>query len=237
MTWPPAPPPPPPSLPPPGWYPDPSGNASHRWWDGVRWSEHVGTPPPTIESRPLIVTPTGTMELAGWWRRFGGYVLDAVIVGVPQLIVSFEIGLTQRDNIVPGTTVWHFDTTAQLLIVGSAVLIALAYPYLFLRYRGQTVGMMAAGVRALDRATGTSLAPAQAGRRVLAFFGLVTFWLQISVLIGYHHVYGPEPVAWVLFRLLGTAALLATALWPLGNPLNQTLQDKAAGTVVVRSRR
>ena len=27
-----------------------------------------------------------------------------------------------------------------------------------------------------------------------------------------------------------------TALWPLRNPLSQTLQDKAAGTVVIRTR-
>ncbi|MCP9622161.1 DUF2510 domain-containing protein [Nocardia otitidiscaviarum] len=28
------------ALPPPGWYPDPSGIARLRWWDGVRWTEH-----------------------------------------------------------------------------------------------------------------------------------------------------------------------------------------------------
>lgn len=29
-------------LPPPGWHPDPFGRAQHRYWDGVRWTEHVG---------------------------------------------------------------------------------------------------------------------------------------------------------------------------------------------------
>ncbi len=37
-------PPPPvqPSGPSPGWYPDPQGQASHRWWDGTRWTDHIG---------------------------------------------------------------------------------------------------------------------------------------------------------------------------------------------------
>ncbi len=29
-------------LPPPGWYPEPGG--SIRWWDGLRWTEHVQGP-------------------------------------------------------------------------------------------------------------------------------------------------------------------------------------------------
>jgi hypothetical protein len=32
---------PPPGSPPAGWYPDPSGAATFRWWDGMRWSGQV----------------------------------------------------------------------------------------------------------------------------------------------------------------------------------------------------
>jgi uncharacterized RDD family membrane protein YckC len=71
---------------------------------------------------------------------------------------------------------------------------------------------------------------------VLAFFVFVEVWEQIGAIIGYHHLYGPVPVGESLFRLLAVAGLITTALWPLGNPVNQTLQDKAAGTVVVRTR-
>jgi len=29
--------------PPPGWYSDPSGSPTDRWWDGTKWTEHVQT--------------------------------------------------------------------------------------------------------------------------------------------------------------------------------------------------
>jgi hypothetical protein len=36
----------PPPLPPAGWYPDPGGRSSQRYWDGQRWTEHT-TPTPS----------------------------------------------------------------------------------------------------------------------------------------------------------------------------------------------
>ena len=60
--------------------------------------------------------------------------------------------------------------------------------------------------------------------------------MQIGDVIGFNNVIGPRPPAEVLFVLLGVAGLLTTGLWPLGSSMNQTLQDKAAGTVVVRTR-
>jgi uncharacterized RDD family membrane protein YckC len=233
VTWQPTP--TPPSLPPPGWYPDPSGQAPHRWWDGTRWTEHVGTPPQT-QAHQGIATASGTAELAGWWLRFGGYVLDAIIIGVPSYLLGLLIGDTQHGNTIPGTNVWHLGVGAQVFIVITSLLITLGYPYLLLRHNGQTVGMMAVGVRAVDRTSGVVLTAAQAARRVLAFFVIVELWEQISAIIGFHHLFGPVPLAESLFRVLAFAALLTTALWPLGNPVNQTLQDKAAGTVVVRTR-
>ncbi len=34
--------PPTPASPPAGWFPDPLGAAAYRWWDGSRWTEHIG---------------------------------------------------------------------------------------------------------------------------------------------------------------------------------------------------
>lgn len=51
-----------------GWYADPYARHAHRYWDGSRWTEHVGshgrqsTDPPVAASRPARVEPTA----AGW---------------------------------------------------------------------------------------------------------------------------------------------------------------------------
>jgi uncharacterized RDD family membrane protein YckC len=197
---------------------------------------HMGSPPPQYSTGPSINTTAGSAVLGGWWLRFGGYVIDAIIIGVPSFVIGLLIGLTQRNNTIPGFTGYRVGAAAQVAIVITTLVITLGYPYLLLRYKGQTVGMMAVGVRAVDRVSGAPLSSGQAGRRVLAFFVIVELWEQISELIGYHHLYGPVPVEEVLFRLLAIAALITTALWPLGNPVNQTLQDKVAKTVVVRTR-
>jgi uncharacterized RDD family membrane protein YckC len=183
-----------------------------------------------------IQTSSGTARLAGWWLRFGGYVIDAIIVGIPSFLIGLVIGWTQRNNTIPGFVGTHYDWAAQVAIVVTTLLITLGYPYLLLRHNGQTVGMTAVGVRAVDRTSGVVVSSSQAGRRVLTFFLLVEVWEQISEVIGFHHIYGPQPILFGLLRVLAVAALVTTALWPLGNPVNQTLQDKAAGTVVVRTR-
>jgi uncharacterized RDD family membrane protein YckC len=237
VTWPPNAPPPPSSLPPPGWYPDPSGQSAQRWWDGTRWTEHIGTPPPPVSARPQVVLGSGAAELAGWWRRFGGYLLDAVIVDVTVLVVARLIraaDIALRGPLSPG--LHPMTPAAQVAIVVASLLILLGYPYLLLRYRGQTLGMMAAGVRAIDGTSGAPLTAAQTARRVLAFFAITLLWVQVGDVIGFNHVIGPRPPAEVLVVLLGIAGLLTTALWPLGSSVSQTLQDKAAGTIVIRTR-
>jgi uncharacterized RDD family membrane protein YckC len=237
LTQPPPPPPPPPALPPAGWYPDPAGQEAQRWWDGTSWTVHTGMPPLAPAVRARVTTGTGSAELAGWWRRFGAYLLDVIIVDIPGFLIGFAIGYADVATQAPVTSGTHqLSTGAQVALVSTSVLIGLGYPFLFLRYRGQTVGMMAAGVRAVDRSSGAPLTTAQTWRRVLAFFFLVTMWEQLGIIIGFSNVTGPVPAGEVAFRLVAVATLITTALWPLGSSLKQTLQDKAADTIVVRTR-
>jgi uncharacterized RDD family membrane protein YckC len=192
--------------------------------------------PPAV-ARPQAATAAGTAELAGWWRRFGGYaldilMLDVVLVIVDRLIRAADVAL--RAPLSPGL---HAMTPgAQCATVVATLLILLGYPFLLLRSRGQTVGMMAAGVTAVDRVSGARPTTAQVWRRVLAFAALTIVWLQIADVVAFNSVVGPRPAAEVLALLVGFAGLLTTGLWPLGNPLSQTLQDKAAGTIVIRTR-
>ena len=103
-----------------------------------------------------MATGSGTADLAGWWLRFGGYLLDAIIIGVPTFVIGLLVGVTQRGHTIEGTTGTHLDLAAQAVVVAIGLLTALAYPYLLLRHNGQTVGMMAVGVRAVDRESGAS---------------------------------------------------------------------------------
>ena len=45
------------SEPVPGWYPDPQRAAALRWWDGVRWTEHVSPAPGVPTRSPYAPAP------------------------------------------------------------------------------------------------------------------------------------------------------------------------------------
>jgi uncharacterized protein YxjI len=52
--------------PPPGWYPDPSGSAGTRWWDGQAWTEHVQQAAPSVPPPPSApVSPPPVPQGAG----------------------------------------------------------------------------------------------------------------------------------------------------------------------------
>jgi uncharacterized RDD family membrane protein YckC len=239
--------PPQPPLPPPGWYPDPGGGTGVRWWDGVRWTDHTEwSMPPAGTGGTRINAAAGSFELSGWWRRVGGFLLDDLIVGVPVfligLLVGFLFGVSHLVT-VTSTTVGGQNHTTQLPLAMAIVLIVLgdaasyAYAYLFLRFKGQTVGMMAAGIACVDRTSGAGLGSRQVLVRVAALFALSGVWNMVGAIIGAGHpAHSTAASLSLLFRAVGGVGFLVTMLWPTGSALNQTLQDKAAGTMVIRTR-
>ncbi|BCI54958.1 hypothetical protein NIIDNTM18_42360 [Mycolicibacterium litorale] len=41
----------------PGWYPDPHGGPSQRYFDGTAWTEHIA-PAPATQAPPVVYGPT-----------------------------------------------------------------------------------------------------------------------------------------------------------------------------------
>ena len=90
----------------------------------------------------------------------------------------------------------------------ASLLITLVYTTTFLVARGQTVGMMAVGTRVVQAQTGARL------------------------------TIGPALARWFVEELLAITIIggLLDILWPLWDSRNQTLHDKVANSLVVRTR-
>jgi uncharacterized RDD family membrane protein YckC len=197
------------TTPPGGWYQDPSGPPGlQRWWDGTTWTNHtqVAMAPP-----PLPPAQSGP-PLVSYGRRLGGWLIDWLIVGVVSTIVIAATGTYHHTNT---TTSFNGSTshTVGFHIGGPGILIqagiALVYGMVLCgSKRGQTVGMMAVGVRAVDIRSGESIGYARALWR--AFFE----YLMAAVLL----------IPWVI-----------DMLFPLWDPMRQCLHDKVSRTIVIQA--
>lgn len=93
-----------PGSPPPNWYPDPSGRAGFRWWDGRGWTDFTG---------PAV--PTGGSQLRT--ARIVG--ASAVVLAVLGLILS-----RHRVTVRSGPSVVWLGVA----LIGAALLMALLVP-------------------------------------------------------------------------------------------------------------
>ncbi len=113
----------------------------------------AGAPPPAgapmAPPGPMVATgPSGPR--AGFWIRVGGYLLDAILVGIVGGVL--EVALKG-----PGYAL--------------AVIISAAYfTYFFGDPRGQTLGQRAVGIRVIDANTG---GPIGYGRAFVRWIGLI----------------------------------------------------------------
>lgn len=203
--------------PPPGWYPDPGGAPGvQRYWDGATWTQHTHSGPIGV---PTPASPQSTSRsnwlpgsaLASYGRRMGGWLIDWVIVGVVSTIVLLPAGgflhssntadangLTTH-SVSFGVSGWGFVVSA-LLVIGYGTLLCGSR-------RGQTLGMMAVRVRAVDPVAFSPIGYGRAfGRALLEYVFALVFFLP-----------------WVI-----------DMLWPLWDSQNQTLHDKASRTIVIR---
>ena len=73
------------STPPPGWYPDPAGGGSLRWWTGRDWSAPSARPPaPAPIVQPPL--PAGTSTGTSWIWIQAVLPLLGVLAQLPYLL-------------------------------------------------------------------------------------------------------------------------------------------------------
>lgn len=219
-----------PSYPPPsggygqsgGNYPPPGGGYGQGGGQGGGWGQGGASyPPPGGWGRQPYpggapygygAGPTVPPEVyASYWPRVGGWLIDALIVWVVSYLVSLPL---RASHIARFTVQTHTGSVTRsghfsALEFVAEVVIVLVYGAIFCgSTRGQTPGMMAVGVRAVDRDTG--------GR------------------IGFGRALWRGAFEYVLFILLFVPWIL-DMLFPLWDSRRQTLHDKASRTVVVRA--
>jgi uncharacterized RDD family membrane protein YckC len=147
---------------------------------------------------------------ASWGIRLGGFLIDAVLLYVVQLIVG---ALLRHDN----TLRVHFTMqphngsikhgSISFLVFIITAIIFLIYGTLMIGGRGQTVGMLAVGIKAIRDDGG------------VVHYGQALARAVVQLIMGY------------------TVVVIALSdLWPLWDRKRQTLHDKAVQTVVIRSR-
>jgi uncharacterized RDD family membrane protein YckC len=210
----------PPSAPPSGGYaPIPGGYA----------------PPPGYPQYPGApggpgATPWGPgagLEYATFWRRFGGYILDGIIIGVPSVIVFFiifgstistyanQVAYANQNGLATPTLVLPSGSLVTLSLIG-CVISALYFGLLVAGW-GSTLGQRAVGVRVVRVEDTASNLPL--GRSLARS---IVWW-------------GPGLLAFVSGA--GTIAdlvVLLCLLWVAWDPKKQGLHDKLGRALVVR---
>lgn len=234
---------------PPGWYADPaappSGPVWWRWWDGTRWTDHVapGHQGP-VERGP---TTADGVPLAGWWWRVLAYLVDVLVLAIPNVVLTLpaqldlqrqmqELTRELEDDSAAGTPpdlgaffadyVEVLRDNAVVMFLPAAVL-ATAYFAGMWRWRGATVGQLVTGLRVRPVARPGRPTWVMAIVRVAVLALLPSAIMVLSLLSGSGTVLLVGYVVALLLQLLNV-------VWPLWDDRRQALHDKAAGTVVVR---
>jgi uncharacterized Tic20 family protein len=77
------------AAPAPGWYPDPQGTGSYRYWDGARWTDALSSAIPPAAS--------ASSDTTTWAMAAHLTALAAIFVGVP-VVGPLIVYLVKKDN-------------------------------------------------------------------------------------------------------------------------------------------
>ncbi len=177
----------------------------------------------TLKEQPVFTKPK-ELVIARWGRRFGGYLVDSILLSIPLVFFMFQataplLAGLQSAAIDPVTgqpdqaAMQDFIASMmplQLQMYAIFAGVATVYYVVFHATMGQTLGKMLVGVKVV-RTDGEDIGWSHAIKRAL-----INPIVQIVPVIG------------------GLIALL-NGLWPLWDEKRQTIGDKIAGTMVVES--
>ncbi len=165
--------------------------------------------------KPVSAPP----ELASFWWRALGYIVDSVILAI---VVTLPLR---------GMKV---NAYAESVIYAAVVFV---YGVLLLtRLDGQTIGMRVVRVRVVDAATRAPVAMTAALQRT-ALFCVIDLVGSLYHYTRYAHPTAAQKVTeahHLLIALVLILPLVVDLLWPLWDKQNQTLHDKFAHTLVLR---
>ena len=145
---------------------------------------------------------------ASWGRRLAAYMIDGVVLLVPFLAIGGISALMayREDEANPGTdSAWWIGVV--IAVLGYILAPFVYYTVLHGNAAGQTIGKRLVGIRVRKEKTGGQLGYGYAFLRIL-----------IPV------------IGWTCLSFLA----VIDYLWPLWDEKNQTVHDKAAGSIVVR---
>ena len=175
---------------------------------GPPYGQHAYPPPPGYGyGYPQAAVPGG--RIAGMGARFGGLLLDGVILAVPAVIIGAATGAfhSKRTCDAFGTCTQSYNFSAGWIVDVVALALGIVYSALLVGLTGQTIGHRAAGIRVVDLNTGGLIGPGRAALR----------WLVMSL----------------------TGAICTLGYWsPFmdGSGRRQGWHDKSANSVVIPSR-
>jgi uncharacterized RDD family membrane protein YckC len=203
-------------APPPGGYGPPPGSYA---------------PPPGYPQYPAgpygRPGPGPGLEYASFWRRFGGYILDDLIIAIPVLIIFLiifgqtisnwanQVNAATQAGLTAPTLVLPAGGEITLALIGAAI-SCLYFGFLVAGW-GSTLGQRAVGVRVVrveDPTANLPLGRALARSVVWWGAGLFSFVTGVGTIV----------------ELLVFLALL----WVAWDPRKQGLHDKLGRAVVVR---
>lgn len=118
------------------------------------------------------------VRYAGFWLRLGAYLVDLIIMVIIDYAIYLAPGFVYFAIVGELGSDEPAANALAIVILVLCVMASIAYPICFWRWRGQTPGKMAAGIRVVR----ADESPLDWRAAVMRFLGYVVNWLTLGLL-------------------------------------------------------